>query len=88
MPLGPEGTKLSVGDFSSISGPLSLGIWTLGNSLCTPLPVSAEIFSGLSNLDNLRLDDNKLRCTVHGDPDALISLAKPIAAGGGPPRYG
>jgi len=38
-------------------------------------PVSAEIFSGLNNLDNLRLDDNKLRCTVHGDPDALIKLA-------------
>lgn len=38
-------------------------------------PVNPDLFSALSNLDNLRMDDNKLRCTVHGDPDALIKLA-------------
>lgn len=38
-------------------------------------PVSPEAFVGLSNLQNLRFEDNFLRCTVQGDPDALIKVA-------------
>lgn len=38
-------------------------------------PVSSEIFCRLSNVENVRMDDNWMSCTVHGDPDALIKLA-------------
>lgn len=38
-------------------------------------PVSAEIFSGLSNVENVRMQDNWMSCIVRGDPDALIKLA-------------
>ncbi len=37
--------------------------------------VNREIFAGMSNLNDLVLEDNKVRCTVQGDPDALIKLA-------------
>ena len=35
-------------------------------------PVKPEWFSGLSNLNNLVFDRNKMCCTLQGDPDALI----------------
>lgn len=38
-------------------------------------PVSQEDFSGIANLNNLVLEDNKLRCTLQGDPDVLIKAA-------------
>lgn len=38
-------------------------------------PVSAEIFSGLPNLQDLHLMDNQVSCTVRGDPDQLIKIA-------------
>jgi ABC-2 type transport system ATP-binding protein len=38
-------------------------------------PISLEMFAGLSNLENVRLEDNLLSCTVRGDPDPLIKLA-------------
>jgi ABC-2 type transport system ATP-binding protein len=38
-------------------------------------PISADAFAGLPNLENLRLHDNLLSCTVRGDPDALIKTA-------------
>lgn len=38
-------------------------------------PVSSEIFAGLANVENIRLEDNLLSCTVRGDPDPLIKLA-------------
>jgi ABC-2 type transport system ATP-binding protein len=38
-------------------------------------PVSPEIFSRLQNVENVRLEDNLLSCTVRGDPDPLIKLA-------------
>jgi ABC-2 type transport system ATP-binding protein len=38
-------------------------------------PVSREDFSGIANLNNLVLEDNKLRCTLQGDPDVLIKAA-------------
>lgn len=37
--------------------------------------VSRDIFAGMANLNDLVLEDNKVRCTVQGDPDALIKLA-------------
>ena len=37
--------------------------------------VNGEIFAGMTNLNDLVLEDNKVRCTVQGDPDALIKLA-------------
>ena len=38
-------------------------------------PVCADSFAGLSNLNNLVCDSNRLYCTVQGDPDALIKAA-------------
>jgi ABC-2 type transport system ATP-binding protein len=38
-------------------------------------PVSVDLFAGISNIENVRLEDNLLSCTVRGDPDALIKLA-------------
>lgn len=38
-------------------------------------PISAEMFCGLSNVENVRMEDNWISCTVRGDPDALIKLA-------------
>jgi ABC-2 type transport system ATP-binding protein len=38
-------------------------------------PVSADVFTCLSNVENVRMEDNLLSCTVRGDPDALIKLA-------------
>ncbi|NPV78231.1 MAG: ABC transporter ATP-binding protein [Anaerolineae bacterium] len=35
-------------------------------------PIAAETFSRLPNLKDLRLEDNTVRCTILGDPDALI----------------
>lgn len=37
--------------------------------------VSRDIFAGMANLNDLVLEDNKVRCTLQGDPDALIKLA-------------
>jgi ABC-2 type transport system ATP-binding protein len=38
-------------------------------------PVDIDIFSGLKNLENIRLFHNSLSCTVRGDPDSLIKMA-------------
>jgi ABC-2 type transport system ATP-binding protein len=38
-------------------------------------PISADVFAGLANVENIRMEDNLLSCTVRGDPDALIKLA-------------
>ena len=38
-------------------------------------PVSPDIFAHLANVENIRLEDNFLSCTVRGDPDPLIKLA-------------
>jgi ABC-2 type transport system ATP-binding protein len=38
-------------------------------------PISLDIFKGLSNVENVRMTDNLLSCTVRGDPDALIKIA-------------
>lgn len=37
--------------------------------------VNREVFAGMPNLNDLVLEDNKVRCTVQGDPDALIKVA-------------
>jgi len=38
-------------------------------------PISPEVFTRLANVENVRLEDNLLSCTVRGDPDALIKVA-------------
>lgn len=38
-------------------------------------PVTLDEFQSLTNIDDLRLEDNKISCTVHGEPDGLIKLA-------------
>ena len=38
-------------------------------------PISPEIFASLTNVENIRMDENWMTCTVQGDPDALIKLA-------------
>ncbi|WP_299025143.1 ABC transporter ATP-binding protein [uncultured Thermanaerothrix sp.] len=38
-------------------------------------PVAWEAFAGLPNLEELQLEDNKLRCTLRGDPDAFLKVA-------------
>jgi len=38
-------------------------------------PVSVDLFARLPNVEDIRLEENKLRCTLCGDPDALIKLA-------------
>jgi len=38
-------------------------------------PINACPFSNLPNLKDLQFEDNTLRCTIHGDPDALIKAA-------------
>lgn len=38
-------------------------------------PVAWEEFAGLPNLEELQLEDNKLRCTLRGDPDAFLKVA-------------
>lgn len=38
-------------------------------------PVSREAFARLANVRDLALDDNKLRCTLQGEPDALFKAA-------------
>lgn len=37
--------------------------------------VNREIFASMPNLNDLILEGNKVRCTIQGDPDALIKLA-------------
>jgi len=34
-----------------------------------------EAFSVLPNIQDLNLEENKLRCTLQGDPDALFKTA-------------
>jgi len=38
-------------------------------------PIHREAFANLPNLNDLVLEDNKLRCTLQGDPDALFKAA-------------
>jgi len=38
-------------------------------------PVMREAFSVLPNIQDLNLEENKLRCTLQGDPDALFKTA-------------
>lgn len=38
-------------------------------------PVACEAFAGLPNLEELYLEENKLRCTLRGDPDAFLKVA-------------
>ncbi len=38
-------------------------------------PIDPQVFSGLNNLNQLMCDQNKVSCTVMGDPDALIKTA-------------
>lgn len=38
-------------------------------------PVTADVFRNLPNLQNLRLEDNTLVCTIYGNPDPLIKAA-------------
>jgi len=38
-------------------------------------PICGEAFAGLTNIHDLALDDNKLRCTLQGEPDALFKRA-------------
>lgn len=38
-------------------------------------PICSEAFAGLTNVHDLALDDNKLRCTLQGEPDALFKRA-------------
>ena len=38
-------------------------------------PICGEAFAGLTNVHDLALDDNKLRCTLQGEPDALFKRA-------------
>ncbi|MCX8025766.1 MAG: hypothetical protein N3A60_11235, partial [Thermanaerothrix sp.] len=38
-------------------------------------PVACEAFAGLPNLEELHLEDNKLRCVLRGDPDAFLKVA-------------
>jgi ABC-2 type transport system ATP-binding protein len=38
-------------------------------------PVPVDAFSGLTNVENVRFEDNLLSCTVRGELDALIKLA-------------
>lgn len=38
-------------------------------------PVKGDAFAGLSNIRDLALDENKLRCTLQGEPDALFKTA-------------
>lgn len=38
-------------------------------------PVRSEAFASLANIQDLALDDNKLRCTLRGEPDALFKTA-------------
>lgn len=38
-------------------------------------PICGEAFAGLTNIHDLAMDDNKLRCTLQGEPDALFKKA-------------
>ncbi len=38
-------------------------------------PVNPQIFMGLTNINQLVCDQNKVYCTVQGDPDALLKTA-------------
>jgi ABC-2 type transport system ATP-binding protein len=38
-------------------------------------PLNVEVFSGLKNLENLRMFHNSMSCIVRGDPDNLIKTA-------------
>ncbi len=38
-------------------------------------PVSMDVFCGLPNLEQIWLEENKLRCLLHGDPDPLLKVA-------------
>lgn len=38
-------------------------------------PVNPQIFMGLNNINQLVCDQNKVYCTVQGDPDALLKTA-------------
>lgn len=38
-------------------------------------PVQLDDFRSVPNIDDLRLEDNKVFCIVHGEPDSLIKVA-------------
>lgn len=38
-------------------------------------PVALDAFARLSNLEDLQVVGNKLRCILHGDPDSLLKIA-------------
>lgn len=38
-------------------------------------PVNAEAFAGLENLEDLRVEHNRLRCLLRGDPTPLLNAA-------------
>jgi len=38
-------------------------------------PIHSEAFASLPNVNDLVLDENKLRCTLQGEPDALFKIA-------------
>jgi ABC-2 type transport system ATP-binding protein len=38
-------------------------------------PISSDLFASLPNIKDLVLEDNKLRCTLQGEPDALFKIA-------------
>lgn len=38
-------------------------------------PIHSDAFAGLTNVNDLVLEDNKLRCTLQGEPDALFKIA-------------
>lgn len=38
-------------------------------------PIHSDAFASLPNINDLVLEDNKLRCTLQGEPDALFKIA-------------
>jgi len=38
-------------------------------------PIHTEVFTGIPNINDLVMEDNKLRCTLQGEPDALFKVA-------------
>jgi len=41
-------------------------------------PVGLELFRGLSNLEELKVEDNLVHCLVRGNPEPLIRLASQL----------
>lgn len=37
--------------------------------------IAKEVFSGIPNIRNLSIEDNKMRCVVQGEPDKLLKVA-------------